>query len=110
MIEVSWYAKGDSMTPRQISVHQYNEGTRVGDATTNAMLLVQEILTNLGLKSEIFAAGIDPDLSSRIKHLSELRPDADDFLLIHHGWYQTHYDQLAALRCRKGLVYHSITP
>ncbi len=98
------------MTPRQISVHQYNEGTKVGDATTNAMLLVQELLTNFGFKSEVFAAAVDPDLSSRIRHLSELRPGADDLLLIHHGWFHTLYDQLAALPCRKALVYHSITP
>jgi glycosyltransferase involved in cell wall biosynthesis len=103
-------AKGDYMTPREISVHQYNEGTRVGDATTNAMLLVQEFLTDFGFKSEVFAASVDPDLSSRIRHLSELRPGSDDLLLIHHGWFHTLYDQLAALRCRKALVYHSITP
>jgi len=98
------------MPPRQISIHQYHQGTRVGDGTTNTMLLVQQLLTKLGFKSEVFADGIDPALSARIRHLNELRPGPDDILLIHHGWHQDHFDRLAALPCRRVLVYHSITP
>lgn len=98
------------MTPRKISIHQYHEGSRVGDAITNAMLLVQDLLRQEGFTSEVFAASVDPALSSRIKQYSELRPDPDDMLLIHHGWYQSFFDKLVALPCRKVLIYHNITP
>ena len=98
------------MTPRKISVHQVSPGSAVRDGAAETMLLVRQMLVDLGFSSEIFVNGGENSFPSPVRHASELRPRAQDLLLIHHCGCQDRLDWLAALRCRKALIYHGIMP
>lgn len=74
------------------------------------MFFVQSILQGFGFSSDIFAEHLDPALARRIHPLEELRVTEDDVLLIHHSMGHDAFSRLAALRCRKFLIYHNITP
>jgi glycosyltransferase involved in cell wall biosynthesis len=91
-------------------IHQFHSGSAVADAVTNCMLFVQSILEGWGIASEIFAEHVDPGLADAIRPLDRLAPGADDLLLIHHSMGHDALPHLAALECRKALVYHNITP
>jgi glycosyltransferase involved in cell wall biosynthesis len=93
-----------------ISIHQFHSGSAVADAITNSMFFVQSMLRGLGFQSEIFVEHRAPELEEQLRRLEDLRPTERDILLIHHSMGHDALAQLAALRCRKFLIYHNITP
>jgi len=93
-----------------LSIHQFHSGSAVADAVTNSMFFVQSMLQSLGFESDIFAEHLDPALSGRIRRLEDLHAASSDLLLIHHSMGHDAFPRLAALRCRKFLIYHNITP
>jgi glycosyltransferase involved in cell wall biosynthesis len=95
---------------QKIGIHQFHSGSAVADAVTNSLFFVQSMLQGFGFESEIFVEHADPALGPRIRRLEDLRVAASDILLIHHSMGHDVFPQLAALRCRKFLVYHNITP
>ena len=98
------------MIPRKISIHQIGLGSADWDGAADTMLLVRQMLGELGFNSEIFVDGGGGAGASPVRHVSELRLRAHDLLLIHHGGFQDRLDWLAGLRCRKALIYHGMTP
>ncbi len=94
----------------KISIHQFHSGSAVGDAVVNSMFFVQSMLRNFGFESDIFVEHVDPALSKQIRQLEDLQVAESDMLLIHHSMGHDAFHRLAALRCRKFLVYHNITP
>ena len=98
------------MSRNAIAIHQFHAGSAPADAVTNSMLFVQSILRSRGVASEVFAEDVDPQLVEAIQPLERLAPAADDLLLIHHSMGHDALERLSALRCRKVLVYHNITP
>ena len=70
-----------------MQINQFHSGTTVGDAITNMMLELQELLTARGYESEIYAEYIDERLSGKIKPIEEYKGNN-----------------------RKALIYHNITP
>ena len=80
------------MTPRKISVHQVSPGSAVRDGAAETMLLVRQMLVELGFSSEIFVNGGESSFPSPVRHASELRPRAQDLLLIHHCGCQDRLD------------------
>jgi len=74
------------------------------------MFFVQSMLQNFGFESDIFVEHVDPVLSKQIRRLEDLSVTESDMLLIHHSMGHDAFSRLAALRCRKFLVYHNITP
>jgi len=67
-------------------------------------------VTKLWLRINIYVEHLDPGLSEKIRQLDDLRVAEDDLLLVHHSMGHDAFSRLAALRCRKFLVYHNITP
>src|SRR5207245_5216429 len=67
-------------------------------------------LRSFRFESDIFVQHVDPALSKQIRPLEDLRVAESDMLLIHHSMGHDAFPRLAALRCRKFLVYHNITP
>ena len=68
------------------------------------------MLRSFGFQSEIYVEHLDAGLTGQIRQLEDLRVAEDDFLLVHHSMGHDAFSRLAALRCRKFLVYHNITP
>jgi glycosyltransferase involved in cell wall biosynthesis len=91
-----------------VKIHQFHAGPAPADAVADSMFFVQSILKGWGVASEIFAADVDPRLAGAIRPLDRLAPGKDDLVLIHHSRGHDALPRLAALGCRKALVYHDI--
>ena len=96
------------MSPK-IAVHQYNPAVTARDGIGNTMFFVQEMLRGFGLESEIFAERIGSELQGQAYPLGRFTPAPEDILLIHHSYYFDNIVELGRLKCRKVVVYHSIT-
>lgn len=48
-------------------INQFHSGSAVGDAITNQMLLIQDILRKEGYESEIYVEHIGEGLGNRLK-------------------------------------------
>jgi FkbM family methyltransferase len=91
-------------------VHQFHSGAAVGDAITNAMLLLRGELRREGYASDIFARDIDPALAEEVLPLTALPQHADYVLIVQHSIGHDAFERVAALPAPKLLHYHNITP
>lgn len=93
-----------------MKVNQFHDGTAVGDAVTNQMLLLQELLQSEGYDSEIYAEHIPSELSNRITSIKKYKGNEENILLVHHSMGFDLYDKIIQLPDTKVLIYHNITP
>jgi len=92
------------------AIHQFHGGSALGDAITNGLYYIRELLRGLGYPSEMFVEDVTPELAHDL-HPAASFPDSPDIVLIvHFSWAIRYFDWLKTLRCRKVLVYHNITP
>jgi glycosyltransferase involved in cell wall biosynthesis len=91
-------------------VHQYHPGSAQGDAVTNSMLLIQRLLREAGLESEIYCDHVDPDMSELLRPASTLPRHDGYVLIVHVSLGFRHFDEIAGLAASKVLTYHNITP
>lgn len=81
-----------------------------GDATGQAALHLQLLLRRLGHSGELYAGEVGAGLESLARPAAELRPRPEDLVLYHHGIASPLSGRLMLLPCRRGVVYHNITP
>jgi glycosyltransferase involved in cell wall biosynthesis len=93
-----------------MSIHQLIPTFHLGDATGQAAIHLRLLLRRLGHDGEIYADEVAPALQSLVRPRSALRPREDDLVLYHHGIASRLPFFLSRLRCRKGLVFHNISP
>lgn len=93
-----------------IKINQFHDGTAVGDAVTNQMLLLQDLLRKEGYESEIYAEHIPNELSNRIRPISKYKGCKENILLVHHSMGFDLFDQIISYPDKKVLIYHNITP
>lgn len=93
-----------------MAVHQVIPTFLPGDATGQSALHFLVLLRRLGLYGELYAGEYAPELASLVKPASALRPAPDDLVLYHHGIASPLSGRLMHLRCRRGIVFHNITP
>lgn len=91
-------------------VHQYHSGSAVGDAVTNAMLLIRERLRAEGFRSEIFVEQLDPLLTGDLLPLSALPRNDGYVLIVHFSIGTPGFHRIVSLPAPKLLCYHNITP
>ena len=92
--------------------HQVLATLSYGDAISNEVLGIQDVLRRAGYDSRIYIQTVDPkveDLTDAYRYLlDDTNPET---LLIHHFSIGSHASRLAfALSSRMILVYHNITP
>ena len=92
------------------AVHQFHSGSAVGDAITNAMLMLRAALRAMGYDSEIYVWDRDDALAGELRTLDALPRHDGYVLLAHYSMGYGAFDQVIALPARKVLVYHNITP
>ncbi len=92
------------------AVHQFHSGSAVGDAVTNAMLMIRGMLRRLGFESEIYAEHVAPELAGELHAHHLLNRNPGDVLLIHHSMGHDLDDWILQLPGRNILCYHNITP
>ncbi|MGQ9661742.1 MAG: glycosyltransferase family 4 protein [Kiritimatiellia bacterium] len=96
------------------AIHQFLAGFSKGDAISNEALVLRRIFRSWGYESEIVCelSRILPELRREAYDLEgfsrRIRPE--DIVLLHLSIGSTVNDVFAALRCRKVILYHNITP
>ncbi|WP_309895374.1 glycosyltransferase family 4 protein [Archangium sp.] len=93
-----------------MAVHQLIPSFVAGDATGQAALHLQVLLRRLGHFGELYAGEVGPGLESLAHPASALRPKPDDLVLYHHGIASPLSSRLMHLPCRRGVVFHNISP
>ncbi|MDQ3263583.1 MAG: glycosyltransferase [Myxococcota bacterium] len=93
-----------------MAVHQLIPTFAEGDATGLAAIHLQLLLRRQGLFGEIYAAQLSPGLTSLVRPLAAFRPAPEDLALYHHGIASPLAGRLLHLPCRKGIVFHNISP
>ena len=93
-----------------MAVHQLIPSFTHGDATGQAALHLQWMLRRLGVQGTVFASEIGPGLESLARPVRELRPSATDWVLYHHGIASPLSNRLIHLPCRRGVVFHNVSP
>lgn len=93
-----------------MQINQFHSGTAVGDAVTNQMLLIREILIKNGYESEIYAEYVAKELKHIIKPIESYKGDKEAILFVHHSMGMNQFDKIVGLPDKKALIYHNITP
>lgn len=94
----------------RMKINQFHSGTAVGDAITNEMLLIKDILIKNGYESEIYAEHIADGLKKDIKDIKSYKGNKDSILIIHHSMGFDLFDNIINLPDKKIIIYHNITP
>jgi glycosyltransferase involved in cell wall biosynthesis len=93
-----------------MAVHQLIPSFVAGDATGQAALHLQLLLRRMGHAAELYAGEVGSGLESLAHPVSALRPAPDDWVFYHHGIASSLSGLLMHLPCRRGLVFHNISP
>lgn len=93
-----------------MAVHQLIPSFVAGDASGQAALHLRLLLRRMGHFGEIYAGEVGAGLEGLARPASELRPAPDDWVLYHHGIASPLSGRLMHLPCRRGLVFHNISP
>ncbi len=93
-----------------MKINQFHSGTASGDAITNEMLLIKDILLKNGYESEIYAEHVAESLKKNIKDIKSYKGNKDSILIIHHSMGFDLFDKIVSLPDNKILIYHNITP
>ncbi len=93
-----------------MAVHQLIPSFVAGDATGQAALHLQLLFRRMGRFGELYAGEVGSGLESLAHPISALRPAAQDLVLYHHGIASPLSSHLMHLPCRRGLVFHNISP
>ncbi|HEY0097209.1 MAG TPA: glycosyltransferase, partial [Archangium sp.] len=93
-----------------MAVHQLIPSFVAGDASGQAALHLQLLLRRLGHSGELYAGEVGAGLESLAHPVSALRPGPDDLVLYHHGIASPLSSRLLHLPCRRGVVFHNISP
>ncbi len=97
-----------------MQVHQFHPTVSFGDAVSNQILSIQQLLRRMGYRSEIFCEHPPIQFGKRtrlIGHYSRYS-SSQNLLLLHFslGYSSQVLDWLKQIPDRKVLVYHNITP
>lgn len=93
-----------------MAVHQLIPSFVPGDASGQAALHFQWLLRRLGHAGHLYAGEVGKGLEALASPVSALRPAPDDLVLYHHGIASPLAGKLLHLPCRKGLVFHNVSP
>ncbi|MDC0709390.1 glycosyltransferase [Stigmatella sp. ncwal1] len=93
-----------------MAVHQLIPSFVAGDATGQAALHLQLLLRRMGHFGEIHAAEVGAGLESLAQPLEALSPGPEDLVLYHHGIASPLSGHLMHLPCRRGVIFHNISP
>ena len=95
---------------RFTAVHQFHSGTALGDAITNQMLRLQQLLQEMGYHSEIFAEHVAPELQHRIHSIFGYLGSDSELLVVHHSIGYDAFDDVIGLPNEIVTIYHNVTP
>ena len=80
-----------------MKINQFHSGSAVGDAVTNQMLMIRDLLRKKGFASEIYAEFIPEPLRKTILPVRQYKGDRDAILFIHHSMGFDGVDRMISL-------------
>jgi glycosyltransferase involved in cell wall biosynthesis len=92
------------------AVYQVMEALDVGDAVSDITRCNAKLLKELGQPPEILTRFSHPDVSAETRPIRKVLAQPDCGLIFHFWNYNTSAWALSAVRGRKALYYHNITP
>lgn len=95
-----------------MQIHQILPSISYGDAVSNHVVEIREILRKMDYNSEIYAENIHPEMSSLAKPISEYKPvsSTSNIVLFHMAIGSDVSYFVKSLPDRRVLIYHNITP
>lgn len=93
-----------------MAIHQLIPSFVPGDATGQAALHLQLLLRRMGHAGALYADEVGSGLEGLASPASALRPEPGDLVLYHHGIASPLSSRLMHLPCRRGIVFHNISP
>jgi glycosyltransferase involved in cell wall biosynthesis len=92
-------------------VFQTVEALDYGDAVSNQVIALGNMLKEMGIDTSIYSQWHHQDVASFRQDLNELNPTDEDIVILHYAGYSDHMlPYVQDLRCTKICVYHNITP
>ncbi len=92
------------------AIHQFHSGSAYGDAVTNSMLMIRNLLRADDIESDVFVQHVDARMRHELRPHTELKPTRQDILIVHHSMGHDLDGWLRELPMRKVIAYHNITP
>jgi glycosyltransferase involved in cell wall biosynthesis len=93
-----------------MAIHQLIPSFVPGDATGQAALHLQLLLRRMGHAGGVYADEVGAGLEGLASPAAALRPEPGDLVLYHHGIASPLSSRLMHLPCRRGVVFHNISP
>ncbi len=91
-------------------VHQWIPCFTAFDAMGQAAIAWRRALRLVGFTGEVYADEVADEFHSLVRPISEFRPEPEDLVLYHHGIASPLAGRLLHAPCRRGVVFHNITP
>ncbi len=89
-------------------IYQFIPNLLEGDGIADNCLAIHRLLSENGCKSRIFAGSVHPEVTGLVSPIDCL--DVPDLLLYHFGGPFDLLEEATALPCRRGMIYHNVTP
>ncbi|NMO13722.1 glycosyltransferase family 4 protein [Pyxidicoccus fallax] len=93
-----------------MAIHQLIPSFVPGDATGQSALHLQLLLRRMGHAGGLYADEVGAGLEGLASPASALRPEPGDLVLYHHGIASPLSSRFMHLPCRRGVVFHNISP
>ena len=93
-----------------MAVHQLVPHFRIGDATAQAAIHFRALLRRLGHWGGVFSVSQEPGTEALVQPVEALRVRPDDLVLLHHAIGGRLAARLLHLPCRRGVVFHNLSP
>jgi len=93
-----------------MAVHQLVPHFRIGDATAQAAIHLRMLLRRLGHWGGLFSVSQDAGAEALVEPVGALRVRPDDLVLLHHAIGSRLAAKLLHLPCRRGVVFHNLSP
>ena len=95
-----------------MKIYQVVASLNFGDAIGNDVVAKKHVIEDMGIETEIYAAGIAAKVTEPGAYLLDNMPkvNEDDIVIYHMGNGSPVNHMVTELNCRKIMVYHNITP
>ena len=95
-----------------MKIYQIVASLNFGDAIGNDVVAKKHVIEDMGIETEIYAAGIAAKVTEPGAYLLDNMPkvNEDDIVIYHMGNGSPVNHMVTELNCRKIMVYHNITP
>ena len=93
-----------------MAVHQLLPHFRLGDATAQAAVQFRALLRRLGHWGGLYSVLRDEGTEALAQPVEALRVRPDDLVLLHHAIGSKLAARLLHLPCRRGVVFHNLSP